>query len=79
MSTHNICFRGEIRKILCGYPLLFVAMMVMYGSNWRPLNLQSDSLPTALWSPALLKRVLLLQKRSTLFAMTLPISNNKNN
>ena len=20
MSTHNICFRGEIRKILCGYP-----------------------------------------------------------
>ena len=26
MSTHNICFRGEIRKILCGYPLLSVAM-----------------------------------------------------
>ena len=26
MSTHNICFRGEIRKILCGYPLLTVAM-----------------------------------------------------
>ena len=25
MSTHNICFRGEI-KILCGYPLLSVAM-----------------------------------------------------
>ena len=23
---HNICFRGEIRKILCGYPLLSVAM-----------------------------------------------------
>ena len=22
MSTHNICFRGEIRKILTGYPLL---------------------------------------------------------
>ena len=22
MSTHNICFHGEIRKILCGYPLL---------------------------------------------------------
>ena len=21
MSTHNICFRQEIRKILCGYPL----------------------------------------------------------
>ena len=27
MSTHNICFRGEIRKILCGYPLLSVAMI----------------------------------------------------
>ena len=26
MSTHNICFSGEIRKILCGYPLLSVAM-----------------------------------------------------
>ena len=26
MSTHNICFRGEIRKILCGYPHLSVAM-----------------------------------------------------
>ena len=24
---HNICFRGEIRKILCGYPLLSVAML----------------------------------------------------
>ena len=23
---HNICFHGEIRKILCGYPLLSVAM-----------------------------------------------------
>ena len=26
MSTHNICFHGEIRKILYGYPLLSVAM-----------------------------------------------------
>ena len=26
MSTHNICFSLEIRKILCGYPLLSVAM-----------------------------------------------------
>ena len=24
MSTHNICFRREIRKILCGYSLLSV-------------------------------------------------------
>ena len=26
MSTHNICFHQEIRKISCGYPLLSVAM-----------------------------------------------------
>ena len=26
MSTYTICFRGEIRKILCVYPLLSVAM-----------------------------------------------------
>ena len=39
MSTHNICFgfslesacfRGEIRQILCGYPLLSVAMVKQY-------------------------------------------------
>ena len=27
MSTHNICFSGEIRKILNGYPFLSVAML----------------------------------------------------
>ena len=27
MSTHNICFRLEIRKILFGYLLLSVAMV----------------------------------------------------
>ena len=35
MSTHNICFCGEIRKILCGYPLLSVAMchkIILYYS-----------------------------------------------
>ena len=26
MNTHNICFHREIRKILCGYSLLSVAM-----------------------------------------------------
>ena len=26
MNTHNICFRGEIRKIIWGYPLLSGAM-----------------------------------------------------
>ena len=33
MSTHNICFRGELRKILCGYPLLSVAMTSDSPSN----------------------------------------------
>ena len=27
MSTHNICVRGEIRKIQSGYPLLPGAML----------------------------------------------------
>ena len=30
MSTNNICFRGEIRKIICGYPLLSVAMLYWF-------------------------------------------------
>ena len=33
MSTHNICFRLEIRKILCGYPLLSVAMILLNFSK----------------------------------------------
>ena len=35
MSTHNICFREEIRKI-CGYPLLSVVMgmsVLLYRVN----------------------------------------------
>ena len=35
MSTHNICFRREIRKILCGYPLLSGAMYNMV-QRWIP-------------------------------------------
>ena len=35
MSTHNICFRQEIRKILRGYPLLFVAMANLYKQRDR--------------------------------------------
>ena len=38
MSTHNICIRWEIRKILCGYPLLSVAMLVLHKNctfSWR--------------------------------------------
>ena len=33
MSTHDICFLGEIRKILCGYPLLSVAMSGPVGMS----------------------------------------------
>ena len=29
MSTHNICFRGEIRKIFTGYPPLSRSMKVI--------------------------------------------------
>ena len=30
MTTHNICFRGEIRKILTRYPLLSRPMVSFY-------------------------------------------------
>ena len=29
MSTHNISFCGEIRKILCGYPFLSRSMIAI--------------------------------------------------
>ena len=41
MSTHNIYFRGEIRKISCGYPLLSEAMIIItktYLYNFDPLK-----------------------------------------
>ena len=34
MSTHNICFRGEIRKIFTGYPPLSRPM----GTDLRGLR-----------------------------------------
>ena len=42
MSTHNICFRREIRKILCGYPLLSVA--VAAERIFKYFDLQSEFL-----------------------------------
>ena len=47
MSTHNIYFHTEVRKILCGYPLLSGAMILTLvmpasvaqldaPSDWRP-------------------------------------------
>ena len=35
MSTHNICFRPEIRKILCGYPLLSVAIVMIRTAHLK--------------------------------------------
>ena len=35
MSTHNICFRGEIRKMLTRYPLLSRPMSEVPGSGSR--------------------------------------------
>ena len=34
MSTHNICFCGEIRKILCGYPLISRAIVYVPFSRY---------------------------------------------
>ena len=45
MSTHNICFRREIRKISCGYPLLSVAMPTdpqQTGCTARQQRLRAD-------------------------------------
>ena len=39
MSTHNICFRGEIRKIFTGYPLLSRPMDILITSLARVLTL----------------------------------------
>ena len=38
MSTHNICICREIRKILCGNPLLSVAMQSSLGLHVRRYN-----------------------------------------
>ena len=35
MSTHNICFRGEIRKIFTGYPPLSRPMIYLFNINSR--------------------------------------------
>ena len=62
MSTHNICFCGEIRKILCGHPLLSRAMPLsenilqwtlrIIASHPRFLKMDSeDSFQWTLWQP----------------------------
>ena len=49
MSTHNICFSGEIRKILCRYPLLSVAM-------WNFIKMLLISIKAYQWFPNILFR-----------------------
>ena len=49
MSTHNICFHREIRKILCGYPLLSVAMHTYYKIWTSPFYYVSEWPKTAGW------------------------------
>ena len=44
MRTHNVCFRGEIRKILCGYPLLSVAMGLLWYSHILVKNVSSRTM-----------------------------------
>ena len=50
MSTHNICFRPEIRKILCEYPLSSIAMLKVISSlmhifcrDWIKLLVEAGS------------------------------------
>ena len=42
MSTHNICFHGEIRKI-CGYPHLSVAMDVQADLGCHSPEMPEDT------------------------------------
>ena len=43
MSTNNICFHAEIIKILCGYPLLSVAMPLIYSVSDQILDTAAGS------------------------------------
>ena len=47
---HNICFRREIRKILCGYPLLSVAMeMYLFLKKKKTLLYGSFQKDSEMW------------------------------
>ena len=46
MSTHNICFRQEIRKILCGYPFLSVAMSTQFAQIKSDLICRAERVNT---------------------------------
>ena len=52
MNTHNLCFHGEIRKRLCGYPFLSETVIIhtsscynfqgIYVSLWRIFTVSTD-------------------------------------
>ena len=45
MSTHIICFHGEIKKILCGYLLLFGAIVICERPAVYILALEKVNIP----------------------------------
>ena len=55
MSTHNICFRQEVRKIICGYPLLSVAMLphILLDSPFLLIKVSLICLAFLRWSALL--------------------------
>ena len=57
-KCHNICFRGEIKKkILCGYPLLSVAMIsLLEALLTSPRNI--------LWVKIRKKSILVVEKKT---------------
>ena len=38
MSTHNICFCAEIKKIICGYPLLSRALRLFFEEEKKKIK-----------------------------------------
>ena len=42
MSTLNICFHGEIRKIFYGYPLLSGVTPLKFSNSLRPNQAKRD-------------------------------------
>ena len=46
MNTHSVCFRGEIRKILCGYRLLFGAIVSRYMYKYFLLVIPMHIVPS---------------------------------
>ena len=73
---HNICFPGEIRKILCGYPLLSVAMI---HEKHSPFSSYKQKLLTKLYTNKFmitLKTLPHSRFRISLYCITITIQTN---